>query len=71
VTTEHFSIHVCFTFFQYWRFKVKDSDSTSKDDDVGEVILEIDPFVKANVPKDLKLQSENGDIGAILTITLL
>jgi len=58
---------------QYWRFKVKDADSTSKDDDIGEVVLQIDQFVKEKTTKVLKLQSvEDGtDTGATLTVTPL
>jgi len=54
----------------YLRFKLKDSDSTSKDDDIGYVLLEVDPFVTANVPKTLRVQTEGGDEnGGTLTVT--
>ncbi|ODN02515.1 Copine-1 [Orchesella cincta] len=54
----------------YLRFKVKDADSTSKDDDVGYALMEVDPFVEANVPKTLKVQNDNGEEnGATLTVT--
>jgi len=57
---------------QYWRFKVKDSDfPPSKDDDVGEVVLQIDPFVKENKPKEVQLQATDGSglTGGTLIIT--
>jgi len=54
----------------YLRFKVKDADSTSKDDDIGYVLLEMDPFITANVPKTLSVQTEsNGESGGTLTVT--
>jgi Ca2+-dependent lipid-binding protein len=55
---------------QYWRFKVKDADSTSKDDDIGEAILNIDSFVDSKAPKTVKISSDGGtETGATLTIT--
>jgi len=57
---------------QYWRFKLKDSDSTSKDDDIGEAILNIDSFIDSKAPKTVKIQSEGGaESGSTLTITPL
>jgi len=47
---------------QYLRFKVKDSDTIGKDQDIGEALLELDPFVSGNVPKTLSLGSEGGTI---------
>lgn len=57
----------------YLRFKLKDADSTSKDDDIGYVLLEVDPFVQAGVAKTLKVLSEdNGEEnGGTLTVTPL
>lgn len=50
---------------------MKDSDSTSKDDDIGEVVLQVDTFVQEKKAKELTLKSveDGSDTSATLTIT--
>jgi len=50
-------------------FKIKDYDSTSKDDDIGGVLFPADSFVEANEEKTFKVTLDGEDTGATLTIT--
>jgi len=44
---------------QFFHFKVKDHDSITGDDDIGEAFLEIDPFVDKKMQSVLPLSSTN------------
>lgn len=54
---------------QYWHFKVFDYDSTTGNDNLGDALVEVDPFVLKRAAKVNKLQSENKDSKATLTVT--
>jgi hypothetical protein len=54
---------------QYWHFKVFDYDSTTGNDNLGDALVEIDPFVMKRAAKINKLQTENKDSKATLTVT--
>jgi len=54
---------------QYWHFKVFDHDSTTGNDNLGDALVEIDPFVQKRAAKINKLQSDNKDSKATLTVT--
>ncbi|OXA61154.1 uncharacterized protein LOC110844470 [Folsomia candida] len=44
---------------QSLRFKVKDSDAITSDDDIGEAVMEIDQFVESRAPHTLSLSNSN------------
>lgn len=44
---------------QYFHFKVKDHDSITADDDIGEAFMEVDPFVDKKQKSVLPLSSSN------------
>jgi Ca2+-dependent lipid-binding protein len=54
---------------QYWHFKVFDHDSTTGNDNLGDALVEIDPFVQKRAAKINKLQSDNKDNKGTLTVT--
>ncbi len=49
-------ILTCFP-FQWWVFKVRDHDGVGSDDDLGEALVEIDPYVAARQTKKVRLGS--------------
>jgi Ca2+-dependent lipid-binding protein len=53
---------------QFWHFIVKDADSISGDDDLGEVLLEVDPFIQKRAAKVNKLSTDANNKGT-LTVT--
>lgn len=54
--------------FQWWHFKVQDSDSVSGNDFIGEALVEIDPFVAKRAAMNKKLSTDAKN-KATLTIT--
>jgi len=64
------ALQKCFFFakFQYFHFKVWDSDSVSGRDSLGEATQEVDPFVTSRATKQLRLSKDAKD-KSILAIT--
>lgn len=56
-------------FFQWFHFKVFDSDNVSGNDYIGDVLVEMDPFVQKRVTVNQKIVSKDEKSKALLLVT--